>query len=225
MAARKQLADAINGFDDIGDGRDGPEDDREFAALGASTEGGFSGISVQGSVGPPVLTGTRIKVPGSEKATEDSPGKVTVEKNPFGNTQKEKELQALAGQLETKLSEIFGYTSAIFPVTGTHGVKNSDKAARSLCAIARRRPKVMAGLQKFADAADSMEIFQYILGLATAFAVDVGRLPEDHLAVAIFGVAETIAFMEAQMVDSDVHLNENVMSMPVGAHAVRFQPV
>jgi hypothetical protein len=225
MAARKRLEDAVNGFADIGDGREGPEDDREFAALGATEESGFSGGTFQGSVGPPVLTGTRIKVPGSEKATEDDPGKVTVGKNPFGNTQKEKELLALAGQLETKLSTLFGYTSAIFPVTGTHGVKNSDKAALSLCAIARRRPKVMAGLQKFADAADSMEIFQYILGLATAFAVDVGRLPEDHMAVAIFGVAETIAFMESQMADSDVHTNDSVLSMPVGAHAVRFQPV
>lgn len=188
---------------------------------GALLSGVLLGADGRQVSAPPIET--RVKAPGADKVkpTKDEPPKVGRPKMARGS-QTEKQVADIAETLEDKAATIFGLLTAAMPVTGVYATENSPKAIKALLEIGKRRPAVLKALMKVADGADSMEIAKFVLGIACAVQVDMGRMNGTELPARAFGVTAVLEKYFAPD-PNDTQPNPNVMEQATNAQ--RFEPV
>lgn len=200
------------------------KEDDLFALAAKGGTGAEKGVPVGGillgsdgrQVTPPPIE-TRIKAPADPKGAVPKVDKPKVARG----TATEKQAAEIADTLEDKAAVIFGLLTAAMPVTGVYATENSPKAIKALIEIGKRRPAVLRALMKVADGADAMEIAKFVLGVACAVQIDMGRMTPDAFPAKAFGVT---AIIEQFFMD-DVPAEPNTNVTGQDTNAARFQPV
>lgn len=221
-----------------GFGKDGREDGRrEDSGAQEGLPGGLlQGSDVEfsffepGKKAPePVPTRIKMPKPGeAEKAsktvlTDSKEDRPLFDREPVKLTgsQAEKRIQKLQADLQEQADMLAGIMALRLPVTAVYTGDQSPKAIEALLNIARKRPKMLDALEKASDSFDAISIGKFVIGFGVAFQVDTGRLAPDSFPAMATGVTKVFA---EHFVENDGELNNNVMSMPEQAHAVRFEP-
>lgn len=161
---------------------------------------------------------TRVKIPSDNKESKPRrPLKAESEKasRPQSrSTQAERELADLGEKLHEKVIGLAAVAAAVLPVTGNYIAMNAENGVSGLLSLAKRNPKILAGLQKFADGTDMLRIAQFLLGTAAAVQVDTGRLDPHDLPARVFGVSTVYDMMAAES-EEQGHVTETVQTQPV----------
>ena len=185
----------------------------------AGEASGFPGELFRDSE-PVALNGpirTKIK---PETAKPEPPAKKKVESKPATSvprgTASERQLAEIGDALTEKAGQLAGLLSGPMPVTAVYMGDRSERAVTALLSIAKKNPKMLAGLQKAAVGIDVMELGTFLIGFGVAMSVDMGRLQGDELICQSFGVTQIL----------DEHFSEPQSENPaVMVQAPRFDPV
>lgn len=175
QSRREQLEAAVNG------GTEAP------GAVGQAEE--------YGDLGKLVLEA----VPNIPDSAEDDPVETRVRKPrserkapPRRSTKDERQVEDVAEKLQSQFDLMFTALTAIKPVTGTYALANSEKAVNALLDIAKKRPKFMAVLSKFADGFNGLDVATYVIGILIALQVDAGTLDAQSVPARLTGVTQIV---------------------------------
>lgn len=112
--------------------------------------------------------------------------------------------------------QLAGIMSGALPVTAVYMGERSERAVTALLSIAKKNPKMLAGLQKAAIGIDVMELGTFLIGFAVAMQVDMNRLKGDELICQSFGVTDIL----------ETHFTDGVAENPaVMVQAPRFDGI
>lgn len=108
------------------------------------------------------------------------------------STKDERAVGDIAEKLQEQFDLLFTALTAIKPVTGTYALANSEKAVTALLDIAKKRPKFMAVLSKFADGFNGLDVATYVIGILIALQVDAGTLDAQSVPARLTGVSKIV---------------------------------
>lgn len=169
--------------------------------------------------------GRQVTDPGFETRVKTPTKDTKEDKKPRGRMPRgsvvEKQAADIAETLEEKFAVIFGLLTTAMPVTGVYGTENAPKAVRALLDIGKRRPAVMRALLRVADGADSLELAKFVLGIACAVQVDMGRMQGTEVPARAFGVTDILErfFNPENQPKENPNVQEQETNVP------RFAPV
>lgn len=125
-------------------------------------------------------------------STEKGSGKPAKEKTPkpapARGTATERQVAEIGEALEEKAGQLAAVMSGVLPVTAVYMGERSPQAIQALLSIAKKNPKILAGLRKAAVGIDVLELGQFLVGIAVAMQVDMGRLKGHEMIAQSMGV-------------------------------------
>lgn len=185
----------------------------------AGAEEGFPGElfrdSELGGMNGPIKTKIKADTAKPEKPEVKRKAEKATVSVPRG-TASERQIAEIGDALTEKAGQLAGIMSGALPVTAVYMGERSERAVQALLSIAKKNPKMLAGLQKAAIGIDVMELGTFLIGFAVAMQVDMNRLKGDELICQSFGVTQIL----------EEHFTEEPVENPaVFTQAPRFDSI